>query len=59
MRRGNEESFGGVPEKNDKVRGKVKKKEVSYGDWTPNFLIMIQLRFLSATAAFWNIVTKI
>ena len=60
LERGIEESFGGVPGKKDKVRSKVKKKEVSYGDWTPYFLIMIQSRFLSATeAAFWDIVTKI
>ena len=32
VQRGIEDSFGGVPGKNDKVRGKVKKKEVSYGD---------------------------
>ena len=32
VQRGIEESFGGVPGKKDKVRGKVKKKEVSYGD---------------------------
>ena len=29
LERGIEESFGGVPGKKDKVRGKVKKKEVS------------------------------
>ena len=32
VQRGIEESFGGVPEKKDKVWGKVKKREVNHED---------------------------
>ena len=32
VQRGIKESFGGVPEKKDKVRGKVKKSEIRHGD---------------------------
>ena len=32
VQRGIKESLGGVPEKKDKVRAKVKKRKVSHGD---------------------------
>ena len=32
VQRGIEESFGGTPKRKDKVRGKVKKREVNHGD---------------------------